>query len=131
MTIVGEDGLVEFRFYRPLARDVRLAGDFTAWALHALPMDCVGDGWWSAQLRMDAGEYRFRYVADGDWFTDFASHGIEVCRQGWNSVLLIAESMLMNRDDPEKAVANPKKIIGEGQAAEARTRQNTRALSAA
>lgn len=89
MTSIRDDGTVEFKFYRPTASAVKLAGDFSGWAGNAIPMQPAGNGWWAAELKLRPGEYRFRYIADGSWFTDFASNGIEVCRQGWNSVLLI------------------------------------------
>ena len=41
------------------------------------------------------GDYRFRYIADGYWFTDFASHGIEACENGWNSVVLVPEKKVV------------------------------------
>lgn len=92
MTIIRDDSTVEFRFYRPMAADVKLAGDFTAWAEHAISLVALGDGWWMGSLKLEPGEYRFRYIADGNWFTDFASHGVEVSKQGWNSVLLIPDA---------------------------------------
>jgi 1,4-alpha-glucan branching enzyme len=91
MTTIREDGTVEFVFYRPQVREVRIAGDFSSWLDRAVQMKPRGDGWWSTQLNLPAGEYRFRYVADNSWFTDYASHGIETCETGWNSVLLIPE----------------------------------------
>jgi hypothetical protein len=68
---------------------VKLAGDFCQWAVNAITMQSVGEGWWLALVNLARGEYRFRYIADGKWFTDFASNGIEVSKQGWNSVLNI------------------------------------------
>jgi len=29
-----------------------------------------------ASTKLSPGDYRFRYVADGVWYTDYASHGI-------------------------------------------------------
>ena len=107
MTSIRDDGTVEFRFFRPMASVVKLAGDFCAWAERAIPMQPTGNGWWLAQLQLAAGEYRFRYVADGHWFTDFASHGIEICKHGWNSVLLIPESVPRETDN-QKASTNIK-----------------------
>ena len=47
MTIVRQDGSVEFRFFRPEARDVRVAGDFNWWSGDALHMKPAGNGWWA------------------------------------------------------------------------------------
>ena len=89
MTSYGIDGTVEFLFYRPHAAAVQLAGDFSSWSASAISMRNSGDGWWSVSLNLKPGEYRFRYIADGHWFTDFASHGIEACPFGFNSVLVV------------------------------------------
>ena len=92
MTSVRSNGEVEFRFFRAGATQVAVAGDFTGWDNRPLPMRHDGNGWWVARARLDAGEYRFRYIADGQWFTDFASHGVELKKQVWNSVLLIHQA---------------------------------------
>ena len=89
MTIVRQDGSVEFRFFRPEARDVRVAGDFNGWSGDALHMKPAGNGWWSVRTVLGSGEYRFRYVADGRWFTDYASNGVEFAKLGLNSLLIV------------------------------------------
>ena len=92
MTSVRTNGQVEFRFFRPNAANVAVAGDFTGWKEQAITMRHEGNGWWSASINLQPGEYRFRYVADGKWFTDYASHGVELKKQTWNSVLLVTEA---------------------------------------
>lgn len=89
MTSVKSNGEVEFRFFRAEATDVRLAGDFTQWQDNAIPLRHEGNGWWVGRAKLTPGEYRFRYIADGQWFTDFASHGVELKKQVWNSILLV------------------------------------------
>jgi 1,4-alpha-glucan branching enzyme len=107
MTSVRANGEVEFRFFRAGAREVRLAADFTGWQEKSLMMKPEGNGWWMARVKLGAGEYRFRYVADGQWFTDFASHGVELKKQIWNSVLVVPEggSLAMRRGHEELGVA--------------------------
>jgi len=92
MTSVRSNGEVEFRFFRATAKEVAVCGDFTQWQNQSIPMRHEGKGWWTAKVNLEPGEYRFRYVADGQWFTDFASHGVELKKQVWNSVLLVSES---------------------------------------
>ena len=92
MTSVRSNGEVEFRFFRAGASDVQVCGDFTGWQESSIPMAHEGNGWWTARVTLEPGEYRFRYVADGEWFTDFASHGVELSKQVWNSVLLVHEA---------------------------------------
>jgi 1,4-alpha-glucan branching enzyme len=91
MITFRDDGRVEFKFYRPGATDVRIAGDFDGWQ-GTIPMRNAGRGWWLHDAQIPAGEYRFRYRADGHWFTDFAAFGVEQNKDGgWNSVLIVPE----------------------------------------
>ena len=92
MTSVTRDGTMEFRFFRAGARQVNLVGDFNHWNRSSIDMRPVGDGWWAATLRLKSGDYRFRYLADGQWYTDYASNGIEKGKWGTNSVLVVPES---------------------------------------
>jgi 1,4-alpha-glucan branching enzyme len=85
------NGGVEFRFYRPGANGVSVAGSFNKWDAAAHPMRKLAGGWWSAMLHLPAGEYQFRYLADGRWYTDYAAFGIERSRDQWNSVLFVPE----------------------------------------
>lgn len=82
----------KFSFYRPDASNVALAGDFTEWNPETLPMIPDGDGYWSLALRLPPGLYRFKYFADGQWFCDFASFGIEFGTNGPHALLRIASN---------------------------------------
>ena len=107
MTSLTRDGQVEFRFFRPNVGSVELMGDFNDWNPRGLPMRSEGAGWWSIRLGLNPGEYRFRYLADGQWFNDYAAYGIELTRTGYNSVLLVPESneALPESIAPSKRVA--------------------------
>ena len=85
-----EGSIVEFRFYRPQAKQVWLAGDFNNWRNHELSMKKSSDGYWVARLKLPPGAYRFRYRADGTWFTDYASFGLEAGPFGFDSVVRVA-----------------------------------------
>ena len=93
MVIQGPDGSVEFRFYRPGARQVFLAGEFNAWQEGCLSMLRDASGFWHARLALAPGEYQFRYLADGQWFNDYAAFGLEKGPFGWNSVLKIDQPL--------------------------------------
>lgn len=73
-----------------MASQVFLAGTFNGWNVRGAPMQPTGDGWWRAVLRLPDGEYQFRYIADGQWFTDYAANGVERGKFDWNSVLVVA-----------------------------------------
>jgi len=86
--MVGVEGNeAEFCFFRPAARRVDLVGDFNQWREGQAPMARGPDGYWRARLKLPPGRFRFRYRADGTWFTDFAAFGIEPGPGGWNSVV--------------------------------------------
>ena len=91
MTSVTKDGVVEFCFFRRDVSDVRVVGDFGTPCPGEFTMAGGPDGWWRAKVALDTGEYRFRYVADGAWFTDYASNGIELSKVGFNSILVVPE----------------------------------------
>ena len=89
MVTIKKDSLVEFRFFRPNARQVHLAGDFNEWRHGELPMMLAPDGYWTAMMHLPAGEFKFRYCADGEWFTDFAAFGLEAGQFGFDSVVQV------------------------------------------
>ena len=85
-------GDVEFCFLRPEARGVFLCGDFNSWNRTALPMTRLDGGWWKCRLRLATGTYQFKYLADSEWYLDYAAFGLEMGRPGtWNSVVLVGE----------------------------------------
>jgi 1,4-alpha-glucan branching enzyme len=83
---------VNFLFYRPQAYSAHVVGDFNSWHCSDLPMTRDSRGYWQAKLRLPAGEYRFRYVADGQWFTDYAAFGVRAGPWGMDSVLWVDPS---------------------------------------
>ena len=85
------DEWVEFKFFRPQAQQVYIAGDFNRWQANELPMARTAGGYWFARMRLPAGEFKFRYLADGEWFTDFAAFGVEPGRFGFDSVVRIPQ----------------------------------------
>ena len=89
-----KNGLVEFRFFRPQARVAYLAGEFNGWRNGEIAMARVEDGTWVARMRLPAGEFRFRYCADGEWFTDYAAFGVEPGRFGLDSIVRVPQPTL-------------------------------------
>ena len=83
------EGIAEFRFFRPEACCVCLVGDFNDWRPEDMVMTRGADGYWWAHLRIPSGAYAFRYCADGHWYTDYAAFGVEPGPHGHNSVLRI------------------------------------------
>lgn len=86
--------VVDFVFFRPDAQRVFLAGDFNDWREDELVMARAIDGHWTARMRLPAGEFKFRYCADGAWYTDYAAFGVEPGRFGLDSVVRVAPPAL-------------------------------------
>lgn len=84
-----EGNWVDFRFFRPQANRVCIAGDFNNWREDELVMSRDRDGHWHARVRLPAGEWKFRYFADGEWFTDYAASGVEIGPFGLDSLIRI------------------------------------------
>jgi len=75
--VTVRDANAEFQFRRPGAKRVSVVGDFNGWQQDAQPMKAGPDGVWRLRLRLPEGCFRFRYCADGQWYTDFAAFGVE------------------------------------------------------
>ena len=92
-----EGSYVRFSFVSPTASDVSIAGDFNDWQTGQFGMTRQADGTWIARMRLPAGEFKFRYCADGQWYTDYAAFGVEPGRFGLDSVLRVPAPKLAIR----------------------------------
>ena len=45
-------------------------------------------------MKLPPGEFRFRYCADGVWYTDYAAFGVEPGQFGMDSVVYVAQPAL-------------------------------------
>jgi len=88
MVTVTDNG-VRFRFFRPEAQDVHVVGDFNEWQDGQTPMIQTPDGHWELDMDLPEGTFKFRYLADGKWYTDFAAFGVEPSDVGMDSVLRV------------------------------------------
>ncbi len=91
MVTQKQDGTVEFTFFGPAASQVALAGDFNNWQTEAQHLRRDENGWWKLNLKLQPGEYRFKYLVDGAmWQADYAAFGVELDRvSGFRSVLWV------------------------------------------
>jgi 1,4-alpha-glucan branching enzyme len=87
VTVKGN--VADFRFFRPQARQVYVVGDFNNWKPAQMQMQRDEGGYWASQLRLPPGTFKFRYWADGEWFTDFAAFGVEYGPFGFDSIVRI------------------------------------------
>jgi 1,4-alpha-glucan branching enzyme len=61
---------VYFSLYAPDAREVYLVGSFNNWDPTSLTMKMDKKGQWKKTLTLQKGDYEYRYIIDGTWFTD-------------------------------------------------------------
>lgn len=60
----------EFHIRAPGAISVMLAADFTHWQQKAIPMHRETGGLWSTSVRLQPGNYSYRFIVDGEWQDD-------------------------------------------------------------
>ena len=88
MVIVSGD-IATFTYFRPHASSASVVGDFNGWVTGRTPMTRGHNGYWQASLKLSAGEFKFRYHMDGQWFVDYAAFGLEHGSFGPDSVVRI------------------------------------------
>jgi len=49
------------------AKEVRVTGDFTKWAMRGIRLSHDGKGQWRTVLPLAPGEYQYRLLVDGEW----------------------------------------------------------------
>lgn len=61
---------VMFRIYKPDARIISLVGDFNSWNPENDLLKMGDDGVWRLEKRLPRGEYRYKFIIDGEWKAD-------------------------------------------------------------
>jgi len=56
------------------AQKVFLVGDFNNWDQKKHPMKKLNNKKWKLEVKLPAGEYKFKYLADGNWVNDPVAH---------------------------------------------------------
>jgi chromosome partitioning protein len=65
---------VDMRLHRPMAKEVYVAGDFNEWRITPRSqLERVQDGHWTLELELPPGEYRYKFIVDGEWMPDPAN----------------------------------------------------------
>lgn len=72
------------------AESLAVLGDFNGWDASAAPLKRRKDGTWAKTIRLEAGTYRYRLVADGQiWLNDPAADGYEPSGFGEDNCLVV------------------------------------------
>jgi 1,4-alpha-glucan branching enzyme len=61
---------IEFTIHAPDAQEVHLVGEFNDWNGADYKMRRFKDGTWKKKVKLQPGRYEYRFVVDGDWWTD-------------------------------------------------------------
>ena len=84
---------VALSFHHDTPGPVYVVGTFNDWSVTRTPMKKGRNGCWETKLKLQPGEYQFRYFANGQWFTDYAADGVVPNGYGgFNSVLRVGNS---------------------------------------
>ena len=62
---------VKFSLSAPLAKEVYLVGTFNEWRIGEKPLKLdKKTGLWTEILKLSPGRYSYKFVVDGDWWSD-------------------------------------------------------------
>jgi len=61
---------VNFELVASLAKEVLLAGDFTGWEKTPIKLRKGERGAWRATVKLPPGQYRYKFLVDGQWRDD-------------------------------------------------------------
>jgi 1,4-alpha-glucan branching enzyme len=101
------DGTIEFSFFCRYVNQVMLTGEFNGWNIASMPMNKGPDGWWSYRIKLNPGCYQFRYLGDGQWYTDYAAFGLTKGPYGLNSVVKVDRmENKVNHPDTAQVIEN-------------------------
>lgn len=81
---------VEFKLFAPDAKKVSLAGSFNKWNPSALKLKKDTKGTWKTKVELPSGTHEYKFVVDGNWWTDPANKNNTCNSMGsQNSILSI------------------------------------------
>lgn len=64
---------VEFQLNAPQATKVVLTGSFNAWSTSGIRMSKAKNGSWKVNINLKPGRYEYKFIVDGQWWTDPAN----------------------------------------------------------
>jgi transcriptional regulator with XRE-family HTH domain len=64
---------VDFELKAPTAKSVALTGSFNSWDKNGVPMKRARTGLWTTDVSLKPGRYEYKFIVDGQWWTDPAN----------------------------------------------------------
>lgn len=83
---------VDFELAASSAKSVILTGDFNAWDKGSLTMRRGKDGKWKTSVNLKPGRYQYKYIVDGQWWTDPSNKNIVTNSLGSTNSLMDVSS---------------------------------------
>ncbi len=65
-----------FTLVAPKASKVALTGSFNSWSKSGTPLKKDKNGAWKTDLSLKPGKYEYKFIVDGQWWTDPANRNI-------------------------------------------------------
>ena len=80
---------VSLNYFAPEANTVAVAGDFNSWDVQANMLERNGDGWWKTNLKLCPGRYHYRFVINGEQWSEDPENSNKVPNEfaSYNSIL--------------------------------------------
>ena len=85
----------EFSLLAPDANEVFLAGDFNDWNPTQYAMRKFKNGVCTKKLKLNPGRYEYKFVVDGEWWTDPQNKNRQPTELGENSVIEVGEDVIV------------------------------------
>lgn len=84
------DGWVRFVFEQAVDMPVFLVGDFNGWDEGSHQLELQEDGTYQTLLKLNAGDFEFKYKCGCSWFNDRAAHKyMQNCWGSENSIVVV------------------------------------------
>ena len=111
-----------FELDAPAAQAVYLAGEMTNWDQGKLPMSKGADGKWRLSVDLEAGQWVYKFVVDGQWIADPGTTDHDVDGRGgqhsfvfigkgaWEEGPGVAKGRIDTPKVPSKAWGHPMKV---------------------
>ena len=110
------DNSIIFEYKDQNAESVFIAGSMNDWDTSSLPLSMDADGTWRIELKLDYGEYRYKFMVDNTWQADPSNSRKEDDGYGgFNSVVSFSGRFSLNEKFQEssgiESSLNPKVLF--------------------